>query len=138
MWRIVRRRIPDPGVLFNGPYIDARKLYLLEYGVVCSISFINEIDGGQAQVYLLDQLAAEVAEVHQFSTFDHEAEKMGFVVTIIVLKGCRMIELGPNYCELLYRQADLHWAKSLMNEIVRYKVVTKATPIGFARQLVEN
>ncbi len=139
MWqRILRRRIPDPGILFSGPYIDARRLYLVEFDRVCSVAFVNEIEGGPARVFILDRVAAEIQHVHQFFCYDHNRQNMGFVVTIIILSGERRIEIGANYCEILFSAGDMAWANALISEVAHFRVVAEVAPIGFGRQFTEN
>jgi hypothetical protein len=137
-----RRNINSFNMLFNGHYIDVKALYILRTGNIPCISFIGEIDVTKAFAYIKENFGADVKQTYQHSYFDHDNRKTYFNNTIFIMSNKRMIELGNNYCHLLYEVDDYDWACDLLEALADFRNVagtTSATQvIGFARQAEMN
>lgn len=137
-----RRKIENPGMLFNGHYIDVKALYVLRTGNIPSISFIGEVDATKVFAYIKENLGADVKQTFQHSYFDHDSREAYFNNTIFIMPNKRMIELGNNYCHLLYETDDYSWAYKLMETLSNFRSVAGTTAttqvLGFARQAAMN
>jgi len=124
--------------LFNGYFIDAKTLYVLEFDAVCCVSFVGEIDTTKAFGFINERLRTGIVTVYQHSYFDHNQKEMFFNNTIFVLANKIMIELGNNWCQVLHTPAQQGWANELIAELSQFKIVNSEAVIGFARQTVAN
>jgi hypothetical protein len=137
-WKNAKRKKADTIGLFNGHYIDVKVLYVMEFDKIPCLAFIGEIDTSRALAYINAKFATDLISTFQHNFFDHTQDALFFNNTIIVLDGQRMIELGNNYVQILYRPGDFSWADALVKEMVEFKTVQPETSIGFTRQTTMN
>lgn len=137
-----RRKINNLSMLFNGHYIDVKALYVLRTGNIPCISFIGEVDVTKVFAYIKENLGADVKQTYQHSYFDHDNREAYFNNTIFIMPNKRMIELGNNYCHLLYEADDYTWAYKLMETLSDFRSVADTTAttqvLGFARHAEMN
>jgi len=132
------RKITKLIALFNGHFIEVKALYALQFDAVSCVSFIGEIDTSKAFAFINETLGPDVVSTYQHSYFDHSEQKMFFNNTIFILTNKRMIELGNNFCQVLYTPQQYTWANGLITEVSKYKVVNSEPVMGFARQTAVN
>lgn len=124
--------------LFNGHFIDVKALYALEFENISNISFIGELDVTKAFALINETMSADIVNIYQHSYFDHTEKNVLFNNTIFVLKDKRMIELGNNYCQVLYTSRQHDWANALIRSLSKFRVANQESAIGFSRQPVAN
>lgn len=124
--------------LFDGHFIEVKRLYVLEFHMVPSVSFIGEVDASGVFDYIKSTLGDEVLTVYQHSFYNHDENEMQFNNTIYVLKHNRLIELGVNYCQVLHTPAQHAWARELIRQLSRFRMVQMEQAIGFSMQTVAN
>lgn len=134
---LFRRKVSNMNMLFNGHYVDARALYVLEMDAVPCISFIGDIDVSKAFAYITENFRADIKHTYQHSFYDHDSKASYFNNTIFVMANERMLELGNNYCHLLHNRYDYNWADKMLTALADFRMI--ATPaqtqvVGFARQ----
>lgn len=141
-WNFFRARIQNMNGLFNGHFIEVKSFYALEFNAVPCISFIGELDVTKAFSFIKERYSYQIKSIYQHAYFDHEEKKMLFNNTIFVLHNKRMIELGSNYCQVLFTNMQYAWANELINDLVQFRKVAEPAKetrvIGFARQTNEN
>jgi hypothetical protein len=137
-WKWFSRRVANTATLFNGHFIEVKTFYTIEFNIVPCVTFIGELDITKAYAYINEQLSANTVAVYQHAYFDHGEKEVLFNNTILVLKDNRMIELGPNYCQILHTTIQYAWARHLVKELAAFRVVQQEPAIGFARQTTMN
>ena len=123
--------------LFNGHFVEIKAFYAFQFGKIPSVSFIGELDVTKVFAHIDESYKYDVVAVYQHSYFDYNEQKMLFNNTIFVLKNNRMIELGDNYCQVLYTPQQYPWVDALIKELVVFRMVKETKEdriIGFARQ----
>ncbi len=141
---IFGRKIRNTATLFNGHYIDVKTLYIQLYNDIPSVSFIGELDATNAFAYIRETCGCDIVSTYQHTYFSHETQSTHFNNTIFVLANERIIELGNNYCHLLFSHTDYAWAKKMLFDLADFRIAeTIETPavkqvIGFARQAEMN
>ena len=124
--------------VFAGHFVDVKAFYAFEFGKLCNISFLADLDNSAAFDFISDVLSAEIVSVYQHIYFDHDKTDFYFNNTIFVLREKRMIELAGNYCQVLHDPLHNGWAKELLRTMNAFRIVPEVAPIGFAWQSNEN
>lgn len=137
-WKLFQRKLRDLTALFNGHFIEAKSMYALLFDRVPCINVIGELDSSKAFAYIKETLDAETIKTYQHSYFDFNEQQILFNNTVFVLQGKRVIELGPNYCQVLFTPEQYAWAHSFIEALAGFRVVAKEPVIGFARQTAMN
>jgi hypothetical protein len=125
--------------LYFGHYADPKVLYTRLFDQIPWISFIGDLDISKTHDFIDNQFQNQLINVYQHNFFDHEKQELFFNNTLFVLKEKRMIELGNNYCHVLYPIRQHQWAFKLIQELAAFKVVENDNKvIGFARNNTMN
>jgi len=103
--------------LFNGHFVDVKVFYTARFNTVPCVSFIGEIDITKAYDIVRNYCVNDIVDTHQHSYFNHDAQKVFFNNTVIVLSKKRMIEIAGNYCQILHTPDGYDWARWLLKEL---------------------
>jgi hypothetical protein len=133
-----RRKINSLNMLFNGHYLDAKALYVLQTGRIPCIRFIGEIDGAKAFEYIKENFAGDIKHEYHHSYFDHDKKESLYNTIILIMPNQRMMELSSNHCHIFHHTYDFEWAANMCKIIAGFRNVTNTTAttqiVGFARQ----
>ena len=133
-----RRKINSLNMLFNGHYIDAKALYVLQNGSIPCITFIGELDVEKAFDFVKEAFRADVKQVYHHSYYDHAKSGSFFNNIILIMQNQRMIDMSNNYCHILYHADDHAWVKNICETLSAYRQIAHTTAttkiVGFARQ----
>ena len=139
MWsRILYGRTRALQTVFNGHFVEAKALYAYQFQSLCNVCFIGDLNTTEACTLINQVLGREILSVYQHIYIDHGSAEFYFNNTIYMLKGKRLIELGNNYCQILYRPSHNIWARELAKELSVFRIVQHEASIGFAWQVGEN
>ncbi len=137
--RLWRRRYDTALPLLQGPYLDARSVYLLEFDRLPCVGFIGELLVDPAFNLIRERYRDQTDRVLQHHWYSHDEQRAFFNVTLFVLRDQRLIELGEDYCMILHTDSQYAWAESLVSQLAAFR--RPAVPmdihrpvIGFARQ----
>ncbi len=142
-----RRRISTLSSLLSQQYLDSRAVFMYLCNDLPSVAVITRLNGGDAFSMLKEVENWNIQRVWQHSHFDADAKELCFNITLIKLFDKRMIEIGPNYVELLYSPQHQAWAKQLLEQLAALQQPAAEMPIalaqpvtvlGFARRFQEN
>ena len=136
-WKNRKRKMADTIGLFNGHYIDVRVFYVMHFDAMPCINFVGELDNSKAFQFINEAFGAELKSIFQHSYFDHNEGSVFFNNTIFVLTDKRMVELGNNYCQILFSADHYSWAAKLMKEVSAFRIQNEPS-IGFVRQANVN
>ena len=128
-----KTKVSQANTLFFGHYVDPRVFYAVQFNKVPCISFIGELEAGKAFDFIQSTYRNQVTGIYQHNYFDHDKRDFFFNNTLFVLKNKRMIELGNNYCQVLYTKDEYGWGQTMVKELSVFHVrddVNKV--IGFA------
>ena len=76
----------------------------------------------------------ELTGIYQHNYFDHDKRDFFFNNTLFELKNKRLIELGNNYCQVLYTKDQHGWGQTMIKELSVFHVTGDVNKvIGFAR-----
>ena len=101
-FNLFRKDVPGVSTLFLGHYVDPKVFYTVQFNKVPCISFIGELDAGKAFDFIQSTYRNELTGIYQHNYFDHDKRDFFFNNTLFVLKNKILIELGSNYCQVLY------------------------------------
>jgi hypothetical protein len=122
------------GTLFLGHYVDPKVFYTVEFNRVPCISFIGEMDAGKAFDFIQSIYHYPITGIYQHNYFDHDKRDFVFNNTLFVLRNKRLIELGNNYCQVLYTNDQLGWGQTMIKELSVFHATGDVNKvIGFAR-----
>ena len=131
--KLFRRKIGDMLGLFQGHYMDARAVYAVQWDVLPCMAVIGELDTTKVFSYINEELKEDIERVYQHSGYDHGEESMVFNTSIFILKGQRLIELGPGYCQVLHTPQQYGWATEFVQELASFREQKSGQVIGFSR-----
>jgi hypothetical protein len=130
--KIFGRRISSPSGIFNGPFFDVRTLFVVEFDRLPSVCAVGDLEGTRAHTFINMRFNGEIVKTYQHSYFEYDDNAVVGARTIFQLTARRMIEVGPNYVEILH-DGDFDWAHGLAVALAQYRTQPKETTIGFAR-----
>jgi virulence-associated protein VapD len=136
-WKSTKRKMADTIGLFNGHYIDVKVFYVMSFDAIPCINFVGELDNTKAFSFINEAFGAELKFVYQHAYFDHTEGSVFFNNTIFVLSEKRIVELGHNYCQILFSADHYTWASKLMKDVSAFKIQNEPS-IGFIRKANVN
>ena len=128
-----KNRIRYVNGLFVNNYIDSKVFFVSRFKRLANIAFIKDIDVTKGYALIMENFADEVIEVYQYSSFDYTENKALFNMTIFVLTGNRMIELGYDYAEVLFTNDQYSWANGLLASLANCRMAERTKVMGFIR-----
>lgn len=132
------RRAATAGSLFNSHFLDVKVFYIVEFNRVPSVQFIGDLNVTEAYQYILETYKNDISGTYQHCYFDQAQQKNFFNTTVFVLNGDRLIELGNNYCHLLYGPESYAWTDRLVKKLAEFCISNQSSNhvqvLGFARQ----
>lgn len=128
-----KNRIRYVNGLFVNNYIDSKVFFVSRFKTLANISFIRDIDVTKAYALIMENFAAEVVGVYQYSSFDYTENKALFIMTVFVLTDNRMIELGYDYAEVLFTNDHYSWANDLLASLANCRMAERTKVMGFVR-----
>ena len=133
-FNLFRKDLSRVGTLFLGHCVDPKVFYTEEFKIVPCISFIGEMDAGKAFDFIQSTYRNQLKGIYQHNYFDHDKRDFFFNNTLFVLKNKRLIELGNNYCQVLYTKDEHGWGQTMIKELSVFHVTGDVNKvIGFAR-----
>ena len=142
-----RRRISTLSSLLSQQYLDSRAVFMYLCNDLPSVAVITQLNGSDALSMLEEVENWNIQRAWQHSHFDADTKELCFNITLIKLFDNRMIEIGPNYVELLYSPQHQAWAKQLVQQLAALQqpaaemsiaLAQPVTVLGFARRFQEN
>jgi hypothetical protein len=107
--------------LFRSSFIESRTFYMYYYNRAPNVSNIDKVNTERVFNYIKETYAASIDGIFQNSKYNKEKRKSIAEMTVILLKGDCMIELGDEYCEILYSREEYDRVYQMINEISRFK-----------------
>jgi hypothetical protein len=127
------RKVKYVNGLFMNNYVDARVLFMTRFKRLANITFIRDIDASKAYAMIMDRFASEITEVYQHSSFDYGENKALFNMTIFVLTGNRIVEVGCDYAEVFFTSDQYNWATGLLADLSSCRMAERTKVMGFVR-----
>ena len=134
----------ETGLFWNN-YVDTRVFFVKRFKTIPTISVITEVDSTAAYALIKGRLGEQILDAYQLCRYDYESGKAQFLVTVLVLSGDRMIEIGTEYVELLHRLTEGEWANELLAALAECRTMPAVeaedkapTVIGFGRSIEMN
>ena len=138
-FNLFRNDLSRVSIMFLGHYVDPKVFYTVHFNRVPCISFVGELDAGKAFDFIQSTYRDQVTGIYQHNYFDHDKRDFFFNNTLFVLKNKRLMELGNNYCQVLYTKDQHGWGQTMIKELSVFHLSDDANRIiGFARSNHEN
>ena len=133
-FNLFRKDLSKVNTLFWGHYVDPKVFYTVQFNTVPCISFIGELNTSKTFDFIQSTYRYQVTGIYQHNYFDHDKREFFFNNTLFVLKNKRLIELGNNYCQVLYTKDQFDWGQTMIKELSVFHLTDDANKIiGFAR-----
>jgi hypothetical protein len=133
-FNLFKTEVSKVNALFLGHYVDPKVFYTVQFNKVPCISFIGDLDAGKSFDFIQTTYRDQVTGIYQHNYFDHDKRDFFFNNTLFVLKNKRLIELGINYCQVLYTKDQYNWGQTMIKELSVFHVIGDVNKvIGFAR-----
>jgi hypothetical protein len=136
--RLFGRKYRDTASLYNGPYMEVRALYTMEFDRVPCMTYIGSVSAADVFRHIKTSMRDAIRTTYQHNYYEHSESELLFNFTVIVLEEDRMIEIGPGYCQLLHGPEHYGWARSLAAALAEFRIVEEQPAIGFARSHAMN
>lgn len=107
--------------LIYDQYIEVKGYYISRFGTIPSVLFINKVDTAKILQYVQTELADELISLNQRSFYNWTDNIKQFTVSILELKGKFLIEMGPDYAEILFLQEDYARASGLVDVLIEFR-----------------
>lgn len=111
--------------IFHNSFLESKAYYMYTYQRVPCISWLDKVDTEKALAYLKLEYAGAITGIFQDSKFNRKKQKSVYNTTIILLKDNCMVEMGGEYCEILYSNEDAEMANAFLKEMSRFKIREK-------------
>ncbi|MFM2359285.1 MAG: hypothetical protein RLY16_1278 [Bacteroidota bacterium] len=140
-WNLFGRKVQVTQPLFHDHFVDPKAMYVQLFDAIPCVSFIGEMEGGEAFAFIKHNYSGEIIAVYQHNYFDHAEQKLLFNNTLFVLRNKRLIDLNSNYCQVLFGPNQYGWSNNLIQSLAAFRKLPEGvrTPImGFARTNIDN
>ena len=129
MENLFNQKIISANNVFSESYIDSKMLFLFNFNLLPSISFIGEIDGVKAFAAIKEHFAGNIRNIHQSNWYKRQHKKFQFGKTLIIMDNHCVLELHYHYCEILYdgNQSDL--AEAIKALVIPFKEKQRRQPL---------
>ena len=133
-FNLFRKDLSKVNTIFLGYYVDPKVFYVVQFNTMPCISFIGELNTSKTFDFVQSTYRYQVTGIYQHNYFDHDKREFFFNNTLFVLKNKRLIELGNNYCQVLYTKDQFDWGQTMIKELSVFHLTDDANKvIGFAR-----
>jgi hypothetical protein len=96
------RQITNNINLFDSRFVDAKNLYMHNFGALPNMNFIDSIDGEKAFNAFKEKYGKDIKHIHQYDWFEHKKKKYQFGKTLIVMQHNFIIEFEDWCCNILH------------------------------------
>lgn len=115
--------------LISDDYLDARQLYLYQFGRLPHIQQIFRIDSEKASETIRKQLADEVADIYQMQWRTAEKKTNTLDKSVIVLHRRMILSFDGSYCEILHDGQQTKRVDELMKLLFKHRQRQKRQPL---------
>ncbi len=112
-------------ILFDTNYIDLNTFYLNQFDEVPCISYIRDLDGTKALEWVEKEFSGKIAGIYQRSYYDWEEKKQQFYRTIFKLKNRMLIEIMPEYVQILYSSKNPGTSAQIVEALIQFRLADK-------------
>ena len=106
--------------IFETNFLEVKSFYVHLFRKVPSIGYMNSIDMEKILAYINAGMAGKVINSYSRNYYSWMNKRRECSVTIFVLKGQTMIEVGSEYVEILYDPCNSNYAFALMETFKSY------------------
>ncbi|ANH81564.1 AAA family ATPase [Niabella ginsenosidivorans] len=96
------QKVINTNELFGDAFINAKVLYLHEFGKLPCTLFIGQLDGSKAFTALKELLAGRTRHIFQRQWFKRKNKKFQYDTAIFLLNDGCILELDEYWCEILH------------------------------------
>lgn len=121
-----KMRTRNSSNLFEHHYLDSKAFYLYRFKKIPSITWVDNIDISKAFGHIKGLHGQLIAEIYQACSFNWDEKRQEFQRTIFVLKNKVIVELAPQFANILYAPAKSDFADSLITAFSEFKLPEKA------------
>ena len=123
---IKRKGIANKQVhIFDNTYINVQVFYLREFKQPPCVSFINNVDVSAIYRFVNEGGDGEVIAIYQKRHYDWKQQKRLFSRTVFKLGNKLMIELGPDWVEIVSASDNYVFVNDLMDKLIEFKASVK-------------
>lgn len=124
----INRQSPLTKDLFADTYLNAKNLYLHQFGTLPHIAYINNIDGEKAYRIFIETYGAFISNTHLYRTYYNNNGKCNFDETVLVLGNNCIVEFDEYYCMILYPDAQKDFVQTIVNLVGPVKKRARRQP----------
>lgn len=128
-FNLFKTKVSKVNALFLGHYVDPKVFFTVQFNKVPCISFIGELDTSKAFHFIQSTHRNQIIGIYQHNYFDHDKRDFFFNNTLFVMKNKRLIELGNNYCQVLYTKDQYNWGQTMIKELSVFHVTGDITKL---------
>lgn len=129
MDNLFNQKIISANNVFSESYIDSKMLFLFNFNLLPSISFIGEIDGVKAFAAIKEHFAGNIRNIHQSNWYKRRHKKFQFGKTLIIMDNQCVLELHYHYCEILYDGNQSDFAEAIKTLVIPFKEKQRRQPL---------
>jgi hypothetical protein len=116
------------GLLGNDSIVDSNKLFVKEFALMPSCSYVNNIDVAKAFDLISAGEHGKIKSLYQSLYYDWTEGKQCSTKTVLLLEKRMVVELGSGYAEVYYASDEFEKAAALVNAFVTFRLGAKAEP----------
>jgi ATPase family associated with various cellular activities (AAA) len=129
MDNLFNQKIISANNVFSESYIDSKMLFLFNFNMLPSISFIGGIDGVKAFAAIKENFAGNIRNIHQSNWYKRQQKKFQFGKTLIIMDKNCVLELHYHYCEILYDGNQSDFAEAIKTLVIPFKERQRRQPL---------
>ncbi|RYY71074.1 MAG: AAA family ATPase [Chitinophagaceae bacterium] len=120
----MRRRKKNMNFFYR-EYIESKAFYGYLFNKVPAVSYMENVDTGQAYKYISEVMEADIINIYQYLTYSRKDKRQEFTRTFFEMKNGILVELGNTYAELLYSIDQYNGAAALVAVLSEMKMPDK-------------
>lgn len=115
-----------PGTqVFQQQRLDAQVLYLEQFGMIPSKSFMNEVDVSKCFMQVKELNQDLIVRIYQSCSYVYEKSGQEFDRTVMVLRNKVILDFGDDYMMVYYCSASFNWINELLQSFSTYRIPAK-------------
>ena len=119
------RKQKKPISFFEHEYLESKGFYAYLFNKVPVVSYMNDVDPGQAFAYIRETMQANIVNTYQYLSYSRENARQEFSKTFFEMKNDMLIELGNGYAEILYTPKLYDEAQKLVTALSAMRMPEK-------------
>jgi hypothetical protein len=121
-------KMMDPNNMFSDHFLNARSLYLHQFGRLPNVHYMNSLEGEKACAAFREAFAPLIVSEYQYRWYDKRKKAYRFDETVFLLNNNCIVQLD-HYCEMLHDGTQPGFIEECSRLLLRFLEKQKREPL---------